>query len=61
MGACGFNSSESITGRSDLAGEREGAFEHLSNAANRSDISDIGERQTLPPIGLGLREPSQSD
>lgn len=61
VGACGFNSSESITGGSDLAREREGAFEHLSNAANRSDISDIGERETPPPIGLGLREPSQSD
>lgn len=45
MGACGFNTSESITGGSDLAREREGAFEHLSNAANRSDISDIGERE----------------
>lgn len=44
MGACGFNTSESITGGSDLVSEREGAFEHLSNAANRSDISDIGER-----------------
>lgn len=61
MGACGFNTSESITGGSDLASEREGAFEHLSNAANRSDISDIGERETPPPTGLGLRESTQSD
>lgn len=61
VGACGFNSSESITGGSDLASEGEGAFEHLPNAANRSDISDIGEREARPPIRLGLREPSQSD
>lgn len=51
-----FTSSESITGGSALVGE--GVWEHLSNAANRSDISDIaaGEREGLQQIELGLRE-----
>lgn len=52
MGACGFNSSESITGGLDLASERKEAFEHLSNAANRSDISDTGERETADRAGI---------